>query len=1210
MELNRAGNPLQIYWDFNVKKSDGIVEAFPLEGKPLRLTLITPRGKKEIKDFKAHGNVIEWLFSAQYQTTYGDHSLLLEVLSPTGKVLSASDQCKFIRIVDKSCMSSDNDIVVDGETKTLTLSTEMSVVRIMPVVPEVGENGNWWVDGEDTGKPSTGAIDPALRAEINNKADKSSVPTKTSQLTNDSGFITKDGVPAPDWNAPTYKTGHIKNRTHHMQDYMCVELTGSPMKIDKPYNVGYVLLTYDTDMADKYIPIEIKASEYKTYEFLDATGLPIIFTWDNANSTINVQSFGGAIETYSFRAYYSPYAESFNHYFIPLHEGFIPEEIVRKTDLPTINGQPLTNGGDIKIENGTYNIGSLDLFDQLIKDKTRFYLTDEDIQAIQEGKLITTSTDYGRIAPIAIGGATDVVVLKYYVDMFLYEMYIDMPSATIIGTFSQKRYLESLIPDPAIVSNSLNAVQNQAVAKALEDLQPKEYGKGLSSNDYTNEDKQKLTELSAEIGIVKGYYESNTLIFDKSQIAVGSKIKVSFVLYHPTGKVSVYDAEGKELKGFYITNGTIGQNYTFDSYVLPENYESVKVAGWGELNVEILVESLNPKHIAQSVAELESQVSELKSKPLEIPNKSISAEKLEDYDLLPVFITATNNDLNAIIEELYVFPQYIGSSQIQVRTYSKGIIVGAFNDNGVRLWAVRAYHLADSYKNGELIPLVVGITTSNVAIDTLIGYCVIKDIDALTNASNDSTNGEFVNLSKATQSWLNPKISALRNMPIIENGASESSLITGVDIAIPNEIIAVEGDTLQIFWRSIIGAANPYIFDIYAASSVGKSYPRYFEFKPTSDMSGKSYQMAVYVRANDGTIVAEKTTIIKVVSAMTAPSTTKNILCIGASATAGGQWVGELARRLTATSGDGTNANPTGLGLNNISFVGRKQGTGNPVNLEATGGWRVQDYASQGQNAVRFYVTNVDTLSLGARYLCNGVIYVIQEVNVTEGVGNIRCTLENTFVAPSGKLVKQSGSGDAEITFTSYEQEKFNPFWNDAESRLDFSSYANEYCDGHIDCMIWHCGVNDLSGASIGTMISVIENITTSYRDIFRAYHQQFPNGKVVVSSVPVGSTNGGFAANYGASAYANYFTFAKKVQAYATALSDLCAESEFANYVIYSPVLEEFDAENGYPTKQTAVNNRSSVTEAVGTNGVHPTAEGSYMVADAIYRTFNNLNL
>lgn len=160
MELNRAGNPLLIYWDFNIKKTDGTVEMLPLEGKPLRLTLITPRGKKEIKDYTVHGNIIEWLFSAKYQTTYGDHSLLLEVLSPSGEVVSASDQCKFVRIIDSSCIESDNDVALeipdDEVMQVITLSTEMSVVRVMPVYPEIGPNGNWWIDGVDTGKPSRG----------------------------------------------------------------------------------------------------------------------------------------------------------------------------------------------------------------------------------------------------------------------------------------------------------------------------------------------------------------------------------------------------------------------------------------------------------------------------------------------------------------------------------------------------------------------------------------------------------------------------------------------------------------------------------------------------------------------------------------------------------------------------------------------------------------------------------------------------------------------------------------------------------------------------------------------------------------------------------------------------------------------------------------------------------------------------------------------
>ena len=157
-------------------------------------------------------------------------------------------------------------------------------------------------------------------------AQKSEIPTKTSQLTNDSGFITKSY--APDWNASSYKDGHIKNRTHHMQDHMCNYFNGSPVKISRPSDVGYVLLTYDTDLVNKFIRIEINANESKTYEFVDAMGMPLIFTWDSGNSTINVESFMGAIETYDMRAYYSSSAKGFEDYFTKLDKGFIPKEVI------------------------------------------------------------------------------------------------------------------------------------------------------------------------------------------------------------------------------------------------------------------------------------------------------------------------------------------------------------------------------------------------------------------------------------------------------------------------------------------------------------------------------------------------------------------------------------------------------------------------------------------------------------------------------------------------------------------------------------------------------------------------------------------------------------------------------------------------------------------------------------------------------------------
>ena len=435
----------------------------------------------------------------------------------------------------------------------------------------------------------------------------------------------------------------------------------------------------------------------------------------------------------------------------------------------------------------------------------------------------------------------------------------------------------------------------------------------------------------------------------------------------------------------------------------------------------------------------------------------------------------------------------------------------------------------------------------------------------------------------------------------VGNGVSS---FKGIYIALPSKIYAVVGDKIQIFFRSIVNCANVYEFDVIAICSKGKSYPRYWEYTPIESDAGNTTTITIKVRDNALNTIVEKSSTIVFVSQMLSPTTNKNILCIGASATANGVWVGELKRRLTENSGSGTPANPVGLNLSNITFVGRKQAGG--VNLEATGGWKVQTYASKGEKAIRLQVTGVTQLHIGDTYTATqgGGVWVLQEINVTEGVGNLRFTFNSSLptIPSSGTLTKTSGAGDQIITYLSYEQETYSPFWNDNLNRLDFITYANNWCNGSIDVMIWHCGVNDIFS---GQEIHVV-NAINAFKAILRQYHTDFPNGKVIISSVPIGCVKGGMSASYGASETSNICTFANISRKYSLALNDLCNDVEFSEFVTYSAVLEEFDAENSYQTSDTPVNNRVATTEKLGTNGVHPTQQGSYQVADSIYRSFN----
>ena len=336
MNRVRRGKDFKVLWSF----FDYNGEPYQLDKTFLTLYVSNSFDRFEVTDFSVEENTITWIFRGKDQKALGDYTLeLIQNNGTEGMIpIDSVDAFTLVQYSRDESLCGGGNVKIEDVTVNSTLDIETISSLIDAQLSETSMN------------PVQNKV---ITAALNNKADKLSVPTKTSQLTNDSSFITAEEVPAPDWNASTYKEGHIKNRTHHMQDYMCHYFNGSPIKISKPSDTGYVLLTYDTDLADKFIRIEIKANESKTEEFLDAMGMPLIFTWDAGNSTINVQSFGGAIETYGMRAYYSSSAKGYDDYFVALDEGFIPEEVARKRELKTINGQSILGKGDIEIKGGS-----------------------------------------------------------------------------------------------------------------------------------------------------------------------------------------------------------------------------------------------------------------------------------------------------------------------------------------------------------------------------------------------------------------------------------------------------------------------------------------------------------------------------------------------------------------------------------------------------------------------------------------------------------------------------------------------------------------------------------------------------------------------------------------------------------------------------------------------------------------------------------------
>lgn len=416
-----------------------------------------------------------------------------------------------------------------------------------------------------------------------------------------------------------------------------------------------------------------------------------------------------------------------------------------------------------------------------------------------------------------------------------------------------------------------------------------------------------------------------------------------------------------------------------------------------------------------------------------------------------------------------------------------------------------------------------------------------------------------------------------------------------VKISLPTNIYATVGDTLQLFFRGMIQAVDPYRYDILVACTKGKKYPRYFEYTPTATDVG-TVTFTVNIKDDYGNVIAQKQCNLITNNVVKSPTTALKVACFGDSLTNAGIWCAEAHRRLIGSGGT-----PAGKGLTNIDFVGSKMN--GVTGYFGAGGWRWNDYTTSGRPAYRFQVSGVSTLAVGAIYTNNGNTFTVMEVNVTSGTGEILCSVPALAPAPSasGTLTKSSGTGDATITYSSVAQDSQNPLWDYGANKMTFIPYANNYGGGKIDVVYTLLSWN---GQTAGK--TDFSDVLAQVKIFADTLHAEFPNAKLKILGIQVPSINGGMGANYGATGtgYADGYGMVR------TALNQNDAYQEFANQTAYSGFVEfvnvstQFDSEFNMPDANKAVNTRNSDnTELIGTSGVHPDNNGYLSIGDVVYR-------
>ena len=414
-------------------------------------------------------------------------------------------------------------------------------------------------------------------------------------------------------------------------------------------------------------------------------------------------------------------------------------------------------------------------------------------------------------------------------------------------------------------------------------------------------------------------------------------------------------------------------------------------------------------------------------------------------------------------------------------------------------------------------------------------------------------------------------------------------------VSAPDTINAVVGDTLQLYNKGLFRCPNPYIYDVNITCAIGQQFPRYFELTPKEENIGE-HNIEFTIKDSNNNILGTKTSKIIVRKVVKSPTTTLNVLYLGASEANGGVLLSEFKRRLIANDGI-----PIGNNLTNVNFVGRKLTLG--VNHEATGGYSFGSFLSLTDPTYRFIFSaeNLPSeINMGDTYSVGGNVYTIKEINIPtpDGKGNIGCS--GTGMLPAtGILTKVSGVGNSTLAYESSSRNG-NPFVYDGA--IDIKRYANDYCGGRIDVVyLAGFGNGNLPYADDQTSRFVI------MQNLIDAIKAVFPNCKFGIALSYNPDEKGGMGINYNAAGRYSYgygikysnFVICNQLQEYITTNS-------LGSYVSIVNWLNEFDQENNFISYHNKkVNVRASATEPFGANGLHPTSVGHYQLADVLYRHF-----
>jgi len=593
---------------------------------------------------------------------------------------------------------------------------------------------------------------------------------------------------------------------------------------------------------------------------------------------------------------------------------------------------------------------------------------------------------------------------------------------------------------------------------------------------------------------------------------------------------------------------------------------------------------------------------------------SIKNRSPENYvEYVRCFITLGSRDGEVLIDEVMADVHIAPGEWRRVEFHFSGVIE---NTEEAELYAGFSCDQHVSFMGGYtdtiLRPPAYGVVTYNAMVNPTYNGMMLKPSrwTALYDPAEDNTGKvDFLIAKQSTRYGLGQFREQVGEVVREEaEGQIDEALQEKVSPALPPRVIlpdvfhAVVGDTLQLFYRGIVEHPYPYFYNIEFRCDIGKNTPRYFEVTPIADNVG-DHTLTVRVRDHLDSILAEATTILRVHSIGESPALRKNILCVGDSLTGSGTWCKEALRRLTETGGT-----PAGLGLSNVRFIGTKKN--GECGYEGYGGWTWGSYlaAPTATKLGMWVYCSHDKDSSDQHSLwedASGNIWSMETIEASR----IKFTRYQDHTAPmplgAGTLHHyQNATHTADIDYDETVYAEGNPFWDSDEGQVNFRTYCERNGFDRVDYMVTLLSWNGMAVSYYSSSDTMIANHVTNSKTLLRILHEQYPNAKVKMMGIQLPSVNGGCGHSYGAnSQYSNWYGLVRAVMNMNLAYQTMANEDEFKDWVEFINISGQFDSENNMPRQSKAVNTRSTATELVGTNGVHPSTDGYYQIGDAAFR-------